>query len=210
MTNNNELANEMWEKSNYDLQQIVNRYPKVDKDRVLAALYEMKNRNILYHEEKELLNRLEDTPAETEWTQSAPGGNYGPFAMFRDPNIVEDQKAPQLYSRYAIRFFAILFSTLFGGILLGINLSRLGKKTEIFIVAGFSFIYSYGVYYIGSLMAERTPAITLIMNLIGAVILVEVFWNRYIGKDTKFRRQSVMGVLLIGFGISIILLMAMF
>ncbi|MGC9344526.1 MAG: hypothetical protein ACP5E3_17610 [Bacteroidales bacterium] len=208
MAENNEFANEMREKSNFDLQEIVRKYPDEDKSKVIAALQELKRRDVLYSEDQRLLEDLTE-----EGNSSSPENDrpkiVTPFSIFRDPNIVDDFNAPKLYSRFAIRFFAILFSTFFGGILLSINLNRLGKKWEIFYVMAFSILYSYGVFYVATLYPERSTTLTLILNLLGSLVLEEFFWKRYIGKHFKFRRQSIRGALLIGLGISILLIYTM-
>ena len=190
--------------SNYDLQQINKKYPDKEKKKVIAALRELEKRDVLYSEDRKMLEDLEDEENGFEY-KSRLSEPLTPLSMFRDPNIVEDFKAPKLYSRYSIRFFAIIFSTFFGGILLSINLNRLGKKREIFYVIVFSFLYSILVYQATTLSPENATAITLIMNLIGSLVLEEFFWKRYIGKHFKFRRQAISGALLIGFGISLLL-----
>ena len=200
---------EMREKSNFDLQEIVKQYPGEEKERVIAALRELERRDVLYNDERSLLEDLEESknPPEQKDQITSP---MTPFGVFRDPNIVDDFNAPKLYSRFSIRFFAIVFSTLFGGILFSINLYRLEKKREIIYVIGFSLVYSYLVYYLTTLKAESVTTITLIMNLLGSLVLEEVFWKNYIGKHFKFRRQPITGALLVGFGISMFLIYAMF
>lgn len=202
-------SEEMREKSNFDLQEIVKQYPGEDKERVIAALREMERRDVLYSDDRSLLEDLEESknPPDSKEQVYSP---VTPFSIFRDPNIVDDLNAPRLYSRYSIRFFTILFSTLFGGILLSINLNRLGRKREIFYVIGFSLVYSYLVYYLTTLKPESATTITLMMNLLGSLVLEEVFWKNYIGKNFKFRRQPIAGALLVGFGISMFLIYAMF
>lgn len=201
-------SDEMREKSNFDLQELVRNYQNEDKMFVIAALRELERRDVLYPEDRKLLEDLEDemkTPVRFE-KDVLP---VTPFSMFRDPDIVDDFKAPKLYSRYAIRFFAIIFSTLFGGILLAINFNRLGKKREIAFVVVFSLLYSILVYRVTVLKPENAATITLIMNLLGSLILEEFFWKRYIGRHFKFRKQAITGALMVGFGLSLILILVM-
>jgi len=209
MDGENSYSDEMREKSNFDLQEIIKEYPNESREKVIAALRELGRRDVLYSQDRKLLEDLE------EENHSSPRTDYGerpsmPRSIFRDPNIVDDFKAPRLYSRYALRFFAVLFSPFFAGILLGINFQRLGKKREIYLSVIFSFAYSIFVFYISGLYPEHMTTITLIMNLIGSLLLEEFFWNRYIGKHYKFRRQPVGGALMIGFGISFLMLYFMF
>jgi hypothetical protein len=204
MVEKNQYSEQMREKSNYDLQQIIQKYPDEDSKKVIAALRELEKRDVLYSEDKKLLEDLEEESTGTVGQNPEPR-EVTPFSVFRDPNITDDFNAPKLYSRYAIRFFAIIFSTFFGGILLGINLNRLGKKREIYYVIIFSFLFSILAYQLSLLSPDNATTITIIMNLLGSVILEEFFWKRYIGKHFKFRRQSLSTALLIGFGISLLL-----
>ncbi len=204
MIKNNLYSDEMREKSNYDLQQIIKKYPDEEKTRVISALRELEKRDVLYSEDRKLLEDLTDQVGEYK-EKDRVAKDASPLSIFRDPNIVEDFKAPRLYSRYAIRFFAIIFSTLFGGILLSINLNRLNRKEGIFYVIGFSFLYSLLVYQATTLSPENATTITLVLNLIGSMVLEEFFWKKYIGKNFKFRRQPISGALLIGFGVSILI-----
>lgn len=205
MSENSDYRDEMREKSNFDLQEIINDYPNSDRDRVIAALRELERRDVLYSDNRKL---LEDLLEEKEGSSISNPIAFAdsPLKFFRDPNIVDDFNAPRLYSRYAIRFFAILFSNLFGGILLSVNLHRLGKKTEIYYVIAFSALFSYLVFYTAGLYPNHVTTVTLIMNLLGSLVLEEFFWKRYIGKHFKFRKQSLTGALMIGFGISLFLL----
>lgn len=204
MAETNQYSDELREMSNYDLQQIIKKYPNEEKKKVIAALRELEKRDVLYSEDRKLLEDLEDEENDFDDKSRFPKAAT-PFSMFRDPNITEDFSAPKLYSRYSIRFFAIIFSTFFGGILLSINLNRLGKKREIYYVIVFSFLYSILVYQATTLSPDNATTITLIMNLVGSLILEEYFWKKYIGKHFKFRRQAIGGALLIGFGVSLLL-----
>ena len=202
-------SDEVREMSNFDLQELIRNNRDDDKMLVIAALRELKRRDVLYPEDRKLLEDLEDEVKVPSRFDSSNPPLVTPFSMFRDPNIVDDFKAPRLYSRYAIRFFAIIFSTLFGGILLSINLNRLGKKREILFVVAFSLLYSILVYRLSMFKPENAASITLIMNLLGSLILEEFFWKRYIGRHFKFRKQPLAGALMVGFGLSLVLILAM-
>jgi len=200
---------EMREKSNFDLQELVSEFPDEDKQRILAALRELDRRGALYSDNRKLLEELEGAESISEPAGRLMIAPVTQFGIFRDPDIVDDVKAPVLYSRFSVRLFAILFSTLFGGILISINLKRLEKRREILFVLGFSLLYSYLVFYASTIYPRNATTITLIMNLVGSLLLEEIFWKRYIGKHFKFRKQSIGGALLIGIGISVLLIYVM-
>ncbi len=119
-----------------------------------------------------------------------------PAGLFRDRNITSDPTAPALFSRYSIRFFAIFCSTFLGGILMAINLHRLKRKTELFLVLLFSFVMTVGGAVLYTTYGPKAANILIISNLIGSLILEELYWNRVIGKQTRYRRRHVWPVIL--------------
>ena len=156
---------------------------------------ELDKREALNADQKELLSNYsrpdKDSSAESVKEKGLPG------LFLMDPNITMDPSAPRLYSRFSIRFFTILFSTLFGGILLAINFYRLGKKREIIPLTGFAILYTYLSYYLMMQVELDMTTLALVFNLIGSLVLEELFWKRYIGKKVKFRRQSLWQALLV-------------
>ena len=96
---------------------------------------------------------------------------------------------PKLYSKRVIYAFSIIFSTLFGTVLLMSNLKRTGNKKGWYEVLIFGIIYTAGLLITAASMNMETN-IGLPLNVIGALILNEYFWNRYIGKETKFEKKK--------------------
>lgn len=103
-------------------------------------------------------------------------------------NIVKDENAPLYYSKSVINTFSILLSALFGAILLAINLRKINKKAAWQVVI-LGFIYIVIVIFILNKM-NLGSTWGIIFNGIGAYILNEYFWNKYIGKDTKYRARK--------------------
>ncbi|AVR46002.1 hypothetical protein C7S20_12465 [Christiangramia fulva] len=101
--------------------------------------------------------------------------------------VAED--LPKLYSKRVIYAFSIIFSTLFGTILLMSNLKQTGNKKGWYEVLIFGVIFTAGVVFTAASFNIETN-IGLPLNLLGALILNEYFWNRYIGKETKFEKKS--------------------
>jgi len=207
MSRSNSYTDEIRERSNYELNKLIANRDNQVKEKVLATLWELEKRGALDEEGKRLLSKYSFSNSNNfnagSFTSPLPTG------PFMDPNIVNDPSLPKLFSRYSVRFFAILFSTFFGGILISINLYRLKKKDQILPVVLFSFFFAYLTVFVSGKYPDKITMITFIMNVIGSLLLEELFWNRMIGKDTKFQRQSVLPALLIGVGISMILLLGM-
>jgi hypothetical protein len=119
--------------------------------------------------------------------------------------IVEDRpipvELPVLYSQTAILAFTIFFSPLFGGILLAMNTNRLNKKA-VWQVVVFSLILSVAsglvTWYLapGSFWGILAP-------IACGLILSELAWNRFIGKQLPYRHRRVLIPLIIALAITL-------
>ena len=95
---------------------------------------------------------------------------------------------PELYSKRVITTFSVLFSTIFGAVILMSNLKRKGEKKGRIQVLVFSIIYSIGMIF--TINSISTTQLTIPLNFLGAIILNEYFWNRYLGKHIEFEKKS--------------------
>ena len=107
-----------------------------------------------------------------------------------------DENSPTLFSDKVIYIFSILFSVIFGGILFAINLKEVGQKRGIYTVIIFSVLYTTLSIYILNALKTGTGG-TLIMGAIGALILNEFFWKKYIGKGIVYHKKSFVKPLII-------------
>lgn len=116
----------------------------------------------------------------------------------------EQDDLPALYSKTLILIFAMLFSTIFAAALLMYNLNRIGQKKAMWWVLIFavSFLILTGVVI---QVFKLDPGMTLIANVIGAAVLNEFFWNRFIGRDTEFEKKSWIKPILISLLIAMVL-----
>lgn len=99
------------------------------------------------------------------------------------------EELPQLYSKRLILIFALIFSTIFAAVLLMSNLKSLGKRRESYLVLFFTVFYMM-VSVILIQVLGLPPDLTFVANVIGAAILNEFFWNKYIGRDREFQKKS--------------------
>ena len=108
-----------------------------------------------------------------------------------EPILPEDQQQeqPELYSKMLILIFAILFSTIFAAALLVVNLRSLGKNKEAVWILVFAIGYVIATAIVFHVL-KVDPGFTPIANVVGAAILNEFFWNKYIGSDFVFRKKS--------------------
>ncbi|UZH56479.1 hypothetical protein JRG66_06360 [Salinimicrobium tongyeongense] len=111
---------------------------------------------------------------------------------------------PQLYSKSLILIFALLFSTIFAAVLLMSNLRTLGKKKESGWVLLFAVVYLFTTALLMQALS-LSPSMTAIANVIGAAILNEFFWNKFIGRDLQYHKKSWIKPILIAVGIALLL-----
>lgn len=104
-------------------------------------------------------------------------------------NIETAEHIPNLYSKLLIRMFSLFFGTLFGAILLIINL-RITKHKK-----GLIQVIIFGISYTGIrfLILNRIGVhsnYSIIINLVGGFILTEYFWNKFIGRTTEHEKKD--------------------
>lgn len=114
-----------------------------------------------------------------------------------------EQNLPELYSKTLILMFAILFSTIFAAALLIVNLRSLGKNKPALVVGLFGLIFVIATAVVMQVFA-LSPSLTIIANVIGAAILNEFFWNKYIGSDFSFKKKSWIKPTLISIAIALL------
>lgn len=116
-----------------------------------------------------------------------------PFSFFSTDwkyNVVDNEKAPVLYSRKAIYFFTVFCSVFFGGTLMVLNLRKLKNKQGQIIVAIYSVLYGVITWTILA-QFERNTFLTLIVSMIGSFPLYNYFWEKYVGRATEYKAKSI-------------------
>jgi len=200
-----DYAAKMLPKTDAALREYVTGHVQYREAAVLAAFDELRRRGQPAPEEAALRPGLEvaaanqrtlDEAAEVERRQALP-----PAAAEATTSEI-DETAPALYSPVAVVLFSILpVSTMItGGVLMCMNLYRLGKKRAtlglaIFVVAYFfagSALVNWAVFQQG-----LSPIWgVLLFNLPAALIYVLWVWPRYIG-STNFRSRSILAPILV-------------
>lgn len=175
-------------KTDKELLFYINNIDKHTDEAVQLALVELQHRNVELPEnttqniDQEINERAIKTANDNKnkWTE----------------NIVEDINAPEYYSQTAIYIFSILFSVIFGSILLAINCKNAGKKTWPVIL--FAILYIALFVFVMDYFHLKTFKFNYIINGVGVLIMYELFWNRYLGTATKYRVKSLWGPIIIG------------
>ncbi|MGB0837695.1 MAG: hypothetical protein ACPGRE_06305 [Flavobacteriaceae bacterium] len=104
---------------------------------------------------------------------------------------IEIAKSPiELYSPMAIFGFSIFFSTFIGGVLLMLNLRKLGKKEQ-----GNQMLFLSLLYVLASsaLLTYTGPnnLASFLLNLLGGWLMANYFFQKYIGPWRGFERKSI-------------------
>ncbi len=162
----------------------------------MAALSELKSRNVNLSEVQDAeLNKLINNAKAVE---------------VKKQEVIEDAKnkvnaeIPEYYSPMVILGLSVLFSVIFGGFLMFLNLRKAGKKSESIIALIISFVISA----ISGLVFHTNNGNLLIaslINLSGGLVLIEYFWKFHIGYQVKFVKKSFIKEVLIYIGVAFLL-----
>ncbi len=175
------------DKTDDQLKYYIDHVDKHSVEAVKTALAELKNRNVTLPEDI-------DEQVE-EKIRLKENRNYDSIKGW-EKNIVEDADAPEYYSQKAIYIFSILFSVLFGSVMMAINLKNARKKWGWPIL--FGLLFTFGQMNLAQFIPHPSLGISLIINAVGVTIMYQLFWNKSIGKDTKYRAKPIWIPLIIG------------
>lgn len=191
----------MTKKSDTELMEYINNYGKYTPEALIAVVNELKSRgqNISDEELRMINDKIEKYKKNEEEEKIEKASK-----SLRN-NVVTDPDAPLLYSQVAVLMFSTIFTTLFGAILLALNIKDTKKKLK---VIGIGILFTTFAILIGNLVPHPISVITL-TNGAGGYLLVSEFWNKYIGSGTKYRTKQVWIPLIISVVITGLLLIEM-
>ena len=109
-----------------------------------------------------------------------------------------DFDKPPIYSRNAVRGFAIFFSAIFGGVLLMQNLNSIGKPREGRIAFGISVVITICEIAIGMLIGQTTSSMGIILSILGATALSEFIYKKYIPNELDYGKKPIWKPLIVG------------
>ena len=187
-----DYAAKMLLKTDAALREYVTGHVQYREAAVLAALDELRRRGQPAPEEATLRPGLEVAATAQRQVEEAAEAEQQQAALAADPEAAA-AAGPALYSPAAIMLFS-MFSVVIGGVLMSLNLYRVGRKQAIWGLIIFSVAYAY----LGSLAVAWAATIglspiwgVLIFNLSAALAYIFWFWPRYLG-TTTFRTRSVL------------------
>lgn len=103
----------------------------------------------------------------------------------------------KIYSQKAIILFSLLFSAIFGAVLLMQNLRDIGQKRAANRVLFLSILYSAITIFIVSIPDRPNVFLTYLCNFIGAMILIEFIYKRYFPDEEAFEKKKIWKPLII-------------
>lgn len=191
----------MAKKSDSELMEYISNIDKYTPEALIAVVNELKTRGQSISEEdiKIINNKVEgEKKREVEKEKLKTSKSLM-------KNVVTDPDAPLLYSQVAIMMFSTFFTTIFGAILLSLNIKDSKRKLK---VIGIGILFSTLAMLIGNVV-PNPYFMTFSANSIGGYFLVSDFWNKYIGRETKYRTKPIWIPLIISLIITVLLLIPM-
>jgi hypothetical protein len=187
-------------KSEEGLMDYLNNFQKYTPEAIMSASDELKRRGRTFSDEelKEIDLKIENRKKSEEDEDTLFGSDSWRKRVVKDPN------APLLYSKGAIRAFSLVFSTMFGAVLLSTNIKDNKGKWN---VIGFGLIYTAVTIIIMNLAPLNTYYVFM-LNTVGGLGLVSTFWNKYVGQETVYRAKPIWKALIISIIITIPFLLA--
>jgi hypothetical protein len=192
----NTFTLKMSKKSNAELEGIIQDKSSYTEEALQAVIWELENRNLI---EKNTI-KIAIIPVEKEISVQEKQGDI----KNTNENSFEAFVLPVLYSKKAIQGFSILFSTLFGAVLLMSNLKKMNKpkaRIEVFV---FGIVYTIFTSLLLNYL-PKTFFLTLIFNIVGYAVLVEYYWNKNLGKEFKHEKKQIKKPLIISLSVLAIL-----
>lgn len=113
----------------------------------------------------------------------------------------------KIYSKKAIWGFSILFSPIFGGVLLRQNLVDDKRKKEGNIILLISIVFTVLTILIVNSLEKKTSSLTFLLNVVWGTILSEYFFKKYFPND-NYEYKEIWKALLISIAIIIPFLLA--
>ncbi len=171
-------------KSDSELEHILENKEKYNEHAVFASIQILKDRNGKSAELETIETEIQVTKEKKIVAQRKIVEDEK-----KKNNITDDPNAPELHSKRVIMVFSGLFSTIFGSVLLMYNMKQTDNRKGRIQVLVFGLFYTIGTLIIVDLL-NYTGNIAIIFNIAGGGILTEYFWNKFIGKELEHRKRS--------------------
>ncbi|MCS3528851.1 hypothetical protein [Chryseobacterium sp. JUb7] len=108
-----------------------------------------------------------------------------------------ENNLPKIYSQKTILGFSIVFSTLFGGVLLYQNLIDAKKKKEAYIILGISILLTIITIVVVNIPEEPKSSLAYLCGLGGGSLLSYYFVPKYFPDEEKYPKKQIWKPLII-------------
>lgn len=186
MSNENFYSKKMHRKTVAELQNYIKNRIDYQDEAVIAAIWELENRNEFKPEMQVLKQELEAFSN----------------AVNVEPKMVKTESVA-LYTFNFIFLFGILFSVFAGSILISLNLVRLKNKLNARLVIFSGLIYSFIQVYLIEYFKITSPFVSVFSSLLGIYILNYYFLKPELKSGEIYQPQSTWQPLLIGIAIAL-------
>lgn len=130
------------------------------------------------------------------------------------PDVITDESVtPSYFSQGAVHLFSIVFSTLFGVILMAVNFYKAGNRRAVLEVIIFGILYNISTILLLPYIPNQQYVVlgyNVLINVIGALILTQIFWRKYIGNDTEFKPRPIGILMFVSLFVSVVLVYFLF
>ncbi|WP_405384119.1 hypothetical protein [Maribacter sp. LLG6340-A2] len=182
--NENKFIEKFQTKTNSELEYILENKEKYNEKAISASIHILTERNGKTTKIETVENEIQ-IAKEKKIVQQKKVAEETKKKSF----LTVDPNAPELHSKKVIMLFSAIFSTIFGAVLLMYNMKQTDNSKGRIQVLIFGILYTVATIAIIDLLNIKTN-LALIFNFAGAGILTEYFWNKFIGKEFKYRKRS--------------------
>jgi len=180
----------MSKKTVEELTEYIDNFERYTSLALTAAINELKKRGVAFSDEE--LNSLYEKIEKKKEFEEEDDSIFG-YSKLLQKNVVTDPNAPLLYSRKAVLGFSIVFTVIFGAVLLSLNIERKVNKIK---VIGFGVLFTTIAILLANVVSLPTFSV-FFLNGLGGYLLSFDFWNKYVGRETKYRSKPIWIPLLI-------------
>lgn len=178
------LNRKLQHKTDYELLMMVNEQYRYGKELLTDLLVEIDRRGLQNDRITELKEKISD------YRQKH-------FKKVMEKKEEDSESTPKLFTENSLFIFSFVFSTFFASLVMAINLREVRKSQAILPLISFGFIYTATVASISQHLDVMGVLIGILLNGVGAYIILKFFWKPYIG-EKKYEKRPLLIPLLIG------------
>lgn len=177
-------------KTDYELLMMVNESFRYTTNELTNLLIELDRRGVSNDRVKDLKSEISDYQQK----------------YYKQEKTEENQdnasEKPRLFPENSLFVFSIIFSTFFASIVMAFNLKEVNKQKAMLPLLFFGGLYTVTVASITQQLEAAGLILAIVLNGLGAFIILKYFWRPYIGSQ-EYEKRSMLTPLLIGLLIAI-------